>query len=131
MGVEKGKILLAEDDADQRDLLSEFLSNEGYQVSCAATAEELVERLAGAPDLVLLDVHGVVNPAVMKSMDEQPAPPAVVLLSGDSQLAQWSRRLHAEAQVPKPFDLGDLLSTIAAVLRGRTLATRVLSHTFA
>ncbi|MHB8874052.1 MAG: response regulator transcription factor [Myxococcaceae bacterium] len=131
MGAGKGKILLAEDDADQREILSEFLSREGFEVRCAATSKEVLEQLEGAPDLVLLDVIGVVTPEVLRCLDELPSRPAVVLVSADTQLTEWANRLRAEAQVSKPFDLYELLATMTAVLRGRSLAHRVLSHTFA
>ena len=131
MGTAKGRILVGEDDPDQRSILSELLSQEGFEVTVAASAPEVVERLLQAPDVLLLDVAGVVNPAVLRAIDAQPARPAVVLLSADSQLAQWARRLKADAHLAKPLDLGDLLATVAAVLRGRLLAQRVLSHTFA
>jgi DNA-binding NtrC family response regulator len=51
------KILVVDDESNIRLLYSQELSEEGYQVSTAATASEAVEKLAENDyDLVVLDV---------------------------------------------------------------------------
>jgi DNA-binding response OmpR family regulator len=126
----RGKILLAEEDSDQRELLSELLSNAGFDVRCAATGRDILERLKEQPDLVLLDVQGGVSPSVARCLDEQPTRPALVFLSADAHLDPRAARLNPEGRIAMPFDLPVLLSTVVAVLRGRSLAQRVLSHSF-
>lgn len=126
----RGKILLAEEDSDQRELLSEFFSQAGFEVHCASTGREVIEQLKQTPDLVLLDVQGGLSPAVVRSLDDQASRPALVLLSADAHLDRRFARLNPEGRVAKPFDLLVLLSTVVAVLRGRSLAQRVLSHSF-
>src|SRR4051794_40053791 len=56
---EGGTVLVAEDDRDQREILSEVLEYEGFKVITAASPKQLVERLTPEIDLVLLDVNGV------------------------------------------------------------------------
>jgi len=55
--MEKKKILIVEDDTILQKTMQEFLSTDGFEVSCAADGEEAV-RLAKEilPDLVLLDI---------------------------------------------------------------------------
>jgi DNA-binding NtrC family response regulator len=54
----KKKILLIDDEAEIRDLLTQVLTREGYQVSsagCGADAKRMVET--GAPDLIISDLQ--------------------------------------------------------------------------
>jgi adenylate cyclase len=62
IAVQRGAVLVIDDDADQQDLLRVLLSSEGYAVSTANSAEEgLVFIKAAPPDVVILDVmmHGI------------------------------------------------------------------------
>ena len=50
------EILLVEDNEMNRDMLSRRLTRRGYQVVVAVNGEEAVQRAAGLPDLILLDM---------------------------------------------------------------------------
>ena len=50
------KILIVEDDADIREILSFNLENAGYLVGCASSAEEALTKISSETSLVLLDV---------------------------------------------------------------------------
>jgi len=51
------RILVVDDEADIRSLLSEILSEEGYEVNVAADAGQArTSRAVQVPDLVLLDI---------------------------------------------------------------------------
>ena len=51
------KILLVEDEPDNRDLIRMFLESDGHSVATAATGEDAVAEAAGAEfDLVLMDL---------------------------------------------------------------------------
>ena len=56
----KGKwILVVDDEEDILELLRFNLSNEGFQVSCAASGEEALEKVkTEVPALILLDLQG-------------------------------------------------------------------------
>jgi two-component system phosphate regulon response regulator OmpR len=48
---------VVDDDAEQRRLVGTYLTDQGYDVRCLASGEQLMARLAGQrPDLVVLDV---------------------------------------------------------------------------
>ena len=56
---DRKSVLVVDDDADQRELLSELLALDGYRVSCAENGKAALEQLrktAIAPALILLDL---------------------------------------------------------------------------
>ena len=56
-GKRAGRILVADDSADIRKLISLILSTEGYEVLSVESGRELLDRYqAFSPDLVLLDI---------------------------------------------------------------------------
>ena len=50
------KILIVDDEADIRDILQFNLENAGFDVECAASAEEALKVLSDSHSLILLDV---------------------------------------------------------------------------
>ena len=52
-----GTVLVVDDVADARELVSTILTLGGYTVVEAATGNEALQRVEEAPDLVVLDVH--------------------------------------------------------------------------
>jgi DNA-binding NtrC family response regulator len=54
----KSRILIVDDDAEQRDLLSAALASEGYQTACAADGQEGLEQVESFnPDVILTDLN--------------------------------------------------------------------------
>lgn len=124
---DKGLVLLAEDDPDQRDILAELLANEGYRVLTASHSAEAIERLGRAPEVVLLDLLGVASPALLRAIDSARPRPGLVLLSADHRLPQLASQLRADAFLLKPYDLRDLLETLAATVQARRLVGEVVA----
>ena len=59
---QRKRVLVGDDESEICDLLSTFLSGEGYQVLEASTGKEALDILArqdGAPDVALLDIMSV------------------------------------------------------------------------
>ena len=53
-----GTILVADDDADIRDILNDTLNSLGARVVTAANGQECLDRVeAEAPDVILLDIE--------------------------------------------------------------------------
>jgi two-component system phosphate regulon response regulator OmpR len=51
------RIWVVDDDPEQRRLLGTYLTDQGYDVRCLSSGEQLMARLEGQrPDLVVLDV---------------------------------------------------------------------------
>ena len=105
-----GKVLVVDDELEVRQVLREFLSSRGYDVSTAsggAEAVALVETIK--PDLVLLDVampdmDGVET--LKRIVAIEPAL-AVIMVTANADIGVTSKLLALGAvdYVPKPFDL--------------------------
>ncbi len=116
------RILVVDDEADIRGLLSEILSEEGYEVepaSDAATARRACTRQE--PDLVLLDIWMPDTDGItllrewsQKNMLRFP----VVMLSGHGtvETAVEATRLGAFDFVEKPLSIAKLLRTVERAL---------------
>ena len=121
------QILVVDDEIGIRELLSEILFDEGYQVHLAENAEQARTcRLEREPDLVLLDIwmpdtDGV---TLLKEWVEQDLlTMPVVMMSGHGTIetAVEATRIGAVDFLEKPIALQKLLSTIAKAIREDTL----------
>ena len=121
------EILVVDDEVGIRELLSEILFDEGYQVHLAENAEQARAcRLEREPDLVLLDIwmpdtDGV---TLLKEWVEQDLlTMPVVMMSGHGTIetAVEATRIGAADFLEKPIALQKLLSTIAKAIREDTL----------
>lgn len=117
---ERATVLVADDDADQRELLVELLGGEGYAPTAVGSPVTLLEALAHPPDLLLLDLHGASSPEVEAKLAALGAArPALVLASGAADIREQGERLRADAVLQKPFGLDELLDTVRELLRAR------------
>jgi|SRR5262245_7755132 len=105
-----GKVLVVDDEPEVRQVLQEFLSSRGYEVTAASGGVEALAFVESEkPDLVLLDVampdmDGVetlrrivaINPGL-----------AVIMVTANANIGVTSKLLALGAvdYVPKPFDL--------------------------
>ena len=121
--MESKKILVVDDEIGIRELLSEILFDEGYQVYLAENAEQArVYRVESEPDLVLLDIwmpdtDGITLLREWVEQDLLTMP--VVMMSGHGTIetAVEATRIGAVDFLEKPIALQKLLSTIARALR--------------
>jgi CheY-like chemotaxis protein len=112
----KHTILVVDDDADIREVLTEVLVESGRDVVTASNGEEALGVLRSATTLclVLLDLMMPVMDGyrVLEARRQDPALsaiPVVVITAGRS--VEWDRLCGAEV-VPKPLRLPVLLSII-------------------
>ncbi|NMA76667.1 MAG: response regulator transcription factor [Actinomycetales bacterium] len=121
------RILVIEDTADVRALLTETLQAEGHEVRCAQEGLEARDLLAAdppgtapGPELVVLDlmlphVDGSVLLAEIRRGSDVPV---LVLSAKDAVFTKVDMlRLGADDYVTKPFDLTELTARIEALLR--------------
>ena len=115
------RILVVDDDAGVRALLTRYLEVEGYEVVVASNAREAFEAAATkAPDLVLLDV--MLQPDdgldVLTRLREY-SNIAVILLTGLAGEADrvMGLKLGADDYVVKPFSAAEIEARISSVLR--------------
>ncbi len=117
------QILVVDDEVGIRELLSEILFDEGYQVHLAENAAQArAYRLEHEPDLVLLDIwmpetDGI---ALLQEWIEQDLlTMPVVMMSGHGTIetAVEATRMGAVDFLEKPISLQKLLGTIAKAIR--------------
>lgn len=119
-------ILVAEDEEVIRELLTEMLSDEGYQVLVAENGKEALDiysKEGSGVDLVILDmimpeVNGVEAFRQMKQLDPQAK---ILLSSGYTQESEAQSILNEGALgfIQKPYAVNELLSKIRSILDGR------------
>jgi class 3 adenylate cyclase len=127
----RGRILVVDDDQDNRDLLSRRLVREGYAVLTAPDGKTALEALRSGPspaiDLVLLDVMmpGLDGYEVLRQLKEDPALRGlpVLMISALDEMSSVVRciELGAEDYLPKPFDPVLLRARIGACLEKKRL----------
>jgi CheY-like chemotaxis protein len=117
------RILVVEDDAAIASLLELSLEAKGAEVLVAPGAENLAQVLAGRPvfDAALLDLSPV-KEDLGRWLDEirRQAPEAPLLLvSGHPNGVPEEAEGRFSAWVRKPFEMGELLQTLAGLLAQR------------
>jgi CheY-like chemotaxis protein len=112
-------VLLVEDDDSNREALSDFLRDEGYEVAATANGAEALDylRSSPAPGLILLDLMMPVMNA-WEFRAEQRRHPAlaeipVILLSAGYRVEEEAKSFGAAGVLRKPPDLEDLLAAIS------------------
>jgi DNA-binding NtrC family response regulator len=121
--MESRNILVVDDEIGIRELLSEILYDEGYQVYLAENAEQArAYRIEHEPNLVLLDIwmpdtDGITLLREWVEQDLLTMP--VVMMSGHGTIetAVEATRIGAVDFLEKPIALQKLLSTIAKAIR--------------
>lgn len=118
------KILVVEDEPSVAVALRDSLESEGYEVQLATDGREglcLATVETGAPDLIVLDLmlpqmSGLEVCQRLRDMDCE-TPIIMLTARGTSSDAAFGLKLGADDYMPKPFDVGELLARVAAVLR--------------
>ena len=116
-----GRILVVDDEAPVRDVLTEYFGTEGYAVESAGSGPEALSVIRGGrADLVLLDVRmpGLDGLQVLRKIREftDDVPVIMVTANEDVALAKETLKLGAFDYVAKPFDFDYLDRAVAAAL---------------
>jgi CheY-like chemotaxis protein len=111
------RLLVVEDDTTIRDLLTEVMLVEGFEIQCAANGLEALTVLASwIPDLIILDLMMPVMDAEA-FREHQLAMPLVanvpiLVLSALNDLRDRAEAIGADAVIAKPFDLDTLVNAV-------------------
>jgi DNA-binding response OmpR family regulator len=117
------KILVVDDEADLRELLTRSFTREGHEVAAVVDGNEALERTGHeAFDVVLLDVALGPGPSgydvARQLRARRNVVPIIMLTALDSEAdAVQGLEAGADDYVTKPFGLAELRSRIRAVLR--------------
>ena len=118
------KILIVEDDEFLRELISQKLVKEGYDIGSAIDGEEGVKKIKDEkPDLVLLDLilPGIDGFEVLTQMKEMPSTSSipVIILSNLGQKEDIERGLKlgaADYLIKAHFTPGEIIEKIKSII---------------
>jgi CheY-like chemotaxis protein len=114
------QVLVIDDDADIRYLVSEFLTEEGYDVRTADNGRVALGTLTSwHPNVILLDLmmpemdgRGFL---AIQQMDLELVRIPVIVMSASSNVQEGTECLAAADVLAKPFTIDDLLTKVKAV----------------
>ncbi len=116
VGIKIGKrVLVVDDDASIRELLSTVLEDDGYEVVPAANGEDALAVCARwRPDVIVLDLmmpvmDGWTFAKRLRERDDIP----IVVLSAANDLERHAKSVGATEVIGKPFDLDQLIPKVA------------------
>lgn len=119
--MDQKRVLVVDDDLDIRELLQEYLSKAGYDVTTAQHGKEMKAKLAVRyPDLILLDVMlpGDDGFTLCKYVRQDSKVPIIMLTAVSDETDQIiGLELGADDYIAKPFSPRQLLARIRALLR--------------
>lgn len=122
------EILIIDDDAQMRRLITRILKSAGHQVREATNGSTGLKRFGEAqPELVVTDIfmpekEGIETIRLLR----QQAPYLPILAisgSGLKDYLHFAMQLGATAALPKPFSAHDLLETVTRLVKGSTQPT--------
>ncbi|HLA92593.1 MAG TPA: response regulator [Actinomycetota bacterium] len=123
-----GRVLVVDDDALNRRLLTSSLEREGHSTTAVEDGGSALAALAGSPfDLVLLDIlmPGLDGIEVLERLKQDPAllHIPVIMISGVEDTESIARCIEAGAEdfLPKPFDPVILRARVNAGLNRKAL----------
>jgi two-component system OmpR family response regulator len=115
------RIMVVDDDADIRNLLNDYLSSQGYQVSSVENAEQLYQHLALHPvDLIVLDIMlpGEDGYSICRKLSVQSNIPIIMLTANADDVNRIiGLEIGADDYMAKPFNPRVLIARIKAILR--------------
>ena len=115
-------ILICDDEAEIRTVLSEFLRDRGYAVFTASNGQEALDRVNkdASINIVLLDVSMPVMGGmdVLRHVMSRAFHPNVIMMTAvaDREIARQAMKLGAFDYIVKPFDFAGIENSIAACL---------------
>ena len=118
------RVLVIDDNAGARDILTRFLEPEGFTVVTATNGQDALRQLRSEPlpNLILLDL---VMPIMtgMEFLAERQRDPSlaaipVVVLSGVSDFEREAAKLGVAAYLEKPLDPDDLVEKVLEMIKG-------------
>ncbi|UCG11002.1 MAG: response regulator [Deltaproteobacteria bacterium] len=116
------KVLIVDDESVVRELLADFLKDEGYEVIAAASGDEAIGKVEREnPDLILLDlkmpgISGIELCRRFKAEERTRSIP-IIIITGLSSKEAEALEAGVDDFVAKPFDLPDLSNRLESAVR--------------
>ena len=120
----KQRLLIVDDEKKLRELLTAYLSKEGFQITAVADGIEMDEYLAtNEVDLVILDLMlpGEDGLSIGRRLHQQNKLPIIILSARSDEIDRIvGLEIGADDYLSKPFNPRELLARIRSVLRRHT-----------
>jgi PAS domain S-box-containing protein len=118
LGAPPLRVLVIEDDAESREMLALFLSEEGYEVEVASSLASGLNRLEESWDVVLSDIglpdgSGLEVARHARLMSQPPQRLIALTGYGSSEDIRASQNAGFDDHIVKPVDLDQLLNILA------------------
>jgi two-component system alkaline phosphatase synthesis response regulator PhoP len=126
--ISNSRLLIADDNQQNRELLEAYLVGEGYTIEMAVDGQETIERVTEfAPDLILLDImmprmSGYEVAEQLKSDDETKDIP-ILMVTALNEMGDIERGVKAGCDdfLTKPVNRLELQTRVRSLLRVRHL----------
>ncbi len=125
--MQKNKILIVDDEADIREILNFNLTNEGYEVIEADSAEDACLKMDESPNLLLLDVmmEGMSGFQFANKLRQNNINTPIIFLTAKSSendmLTGFS--IGGDDYISKPFSIKEVVARVKSVLKRTENAT--------
>ena len=126
-------VLLAEDDPDQSEMLSDILQHEGYAVDAAYSGDVAYRKLLhNSYDLIIFDIRmpgmdgGMVLRQYRKQETQSRVPIVVVSAFATDADIQRYKAYGADASFSKPYEIDELLATLTVLAPAAKVNVRTL-----
>jgi CheY-like chemotaxis protein len=129
------KILLVEDTAESRDILTILLEREGFDVAVASNGYEGIKNtFAEQPDLVITDLtmpgmNGVDMIKVLRSIEEFEQVPILAVTAYGIEIAQTAIAAGANRVLAQPLEAHTLLSVVEDLMKEKRSGQSASSQT--
>lgn len=122
--MEKGWVLVVDDDPIIQELLKEMIVKQGFQVMAAGNGETALEEISKRHfDLLFLDlkIPGLNGVDILKSIKEKARDIVIVVVTGyaDEPIALKAMELGPLMLVHKPFRENDIKEVLNIVMQGK------------
>jgi CheY-like chemotaxis protein len=125
-------ILVVDDEPAIRSMVAEVLETEGYPVITAANGAEALSLIDQVPPaLVILDLWMPVldGPGLARTLDQRGLDVPIVVMTASYLAQPIAGDIGARQVLHKPFELTELLESVASVVDRPTLAPAPRSDT--
>ena len=125
----QGRILVVEDNADSRDLLSKLLAMSGYEVLSAPDGESgYAAALKQVPDLIITDINmprmdGLELLRKVRVEGVLAGTAVLVVTAFGGEAARVAIEAGADAATAKPFDFDSFIDTVNTLIFTRQKAS--------
>ena len=121
MSSERATLLVVDDDAEIRELIQQYLDNQGYDVICVEDGPSMDDALAeSSVDLILLDLMlpGEDGLSIAKRLKASRNTPIIMVSAQGQEVDRIvGLEIGADDYIAKPFNPRELLARIRAVMR--------------